>query len=105
MLPSVVVLEELSKAFVGFLKFPMKAKSLQTSLFMDGKKGIKVAEMGDNMVLISGVEVGVVEKARREDKSWWDGMFREVKPWSPELVARRRFVWVKIFGYPFTCVG
>lgn len=99
-LPSEMVLEELSRAFVGFLRFPMLAKNLQTSLFMDGKKGFKVTEMGDGMVLINCEEVGGVDRARKEDPKWWEGMFSEVRPWSPELVARRRSVWLKIVGIP-----
>jgi len=100
--PSKPVMEELSTAFVGFLKFPMGAKSIQTSLFMGGWKGIKVVEIGDNMVLISSEVVGEVERAQAADKKWWDGMFSGVRQWSPELVARRR---CEDFGHSLTCLG
>jgi hypothetical protein len=90
--PSEGVLEELKRSSVGELKSHMEAEAVQTTLFMEGWRGIKVSTMGDGLVLLRSDIDGVVEKAMKEKRAWWKTMFKEIKPWSPHMVAKSRRV-------------
>jgi len=47
------VMEELRRSFVGFLRTPLEAKKVQMMLCREDWKGVKVAPMGDNLVLLT----------------------------------------------------
>jgi len=53
------------------------------------------------MVLFRGKVVVDIEAARSVKKEWWDANFKMVKPCSPNMVSRKRKVWVKVWGVPF----
>jgi len=52
------------------------------------------------MVLFRGKVVVDIEAARSVKKEWWDANFKMVKPCSPNMVSRKRKVWVKLWGVP-----
>jgi len=56
--------------------------------------------MGDNMVLLSCSLEGGLEATRGRKKEWWEANFALVTPWSPQLVAKKRRVWLKLWGVP-----
>lgn len=41
-----------------------------------------------------------MEATRSRKKDRWADNFSLVKPWSPQMVAKRRRVWVKLLGVP-----
>jgi len=94
--PSKEALELLRFSFVGLLRFPRDAKLVQTSIFMEGWSGISVTDMGGNLVLLNNKVDGTIEATRPMKVEWWEANFSWVKPWSPQMVARKRKVWVKL---------
>jgi len=94
------LLEELERCFVGRLTQHMEAEAVQTSLFMEGWRNIKVVPMGEKLVLLKGNRKEDVTKTLEVNKAWWKATFSEVLPWTPNLVASSRRVWVHIRGIP-----
>lgn len=72
---------------------------------MEGLEGIKVTNMGENLVMLQSSQVGGMVEALRRKREWWEANFAKVIPWSPNLVAKRRRVWVKCRGGSSPCVG
>jgi hypothetical protein len=99
-LPSAERLEELKGCFVGLLNHLGNVLSIQQSFTMEGLDKIKATPMGGKMVLLQSVFQGEVARAAENHKDWWDAHFKEVKVWTPNLVAKGRVVWIKIYGLP-----
>jgi hypothetical protein len=97
---SVDRLEELQSCFVGELTFFREVAVVQHSLELEGFQKIKVASMGDKLVLLQSEVPSVIERARAEKDIWWKATFKEVKRRVPPLVAKSRRVWLRIFGIP-----
>jgi hypothetical protein len=100
LLPSEDRLEELKHCFVGVLSFQREANQVLNSLLMGGFNQIGVTPLGANMVLLKAADpLSIVEAERRQDP-WWRGLFISVKKWSPNVVAKQRKVWLKVYGLP-----
>ena len=98
--PEEELLVELERCFVGFLVSHMEAEAVKTCLFMEGWIGIEVVPMGEKMVLLKGNRREDIVKARAKKRDWWKATFSKVVPWSPNLVATSRRVWVQLRGIP-----
>jgi len=57
------------------------------------------------MVLMQSSMEGGMKAARGRKKEWWDANFAMVKSWSPNMVAKKRRVWVICRGCPPSCMG
>lgn len=99
-LPAEELLLELESCLVGRLKLHLEPDALQTCLFMEGRRGIKVVPMGEKMVLLKEERKGELAAARESKRAWWSATFTEVVPWSPNLVAATRRTWVQLRGIP-----
>lgn len=100
LLPCSEMLEVLNGSFVGFLRQHRDARLLQHCFVMEGLEGISVSDMGVQMVLLQSENSGDIAKAREEHKVWWDGLFVDIKPWTPNLVSKKRVVWLRVLGIP-----
>jgi hypothetical protein len=69
-------------------------------LLLGGLKQLGVSSMGPNMVLLKAADPECVEEAERRNDPWWRGLFSSVKRWSPNRVALKRRVWLKVYGLP-----
>lgn len=98
--PSSDRLEELQSCFVGVLSFFREAIEVQHSLVLEGLNEIRFTSMGDDLVLIQSEIPGEIERARVKNEKCWKATFKEVKRWSLSRVARRRRVWLRIYGIP-----
>ncbi|RHN79768.1 hypothetical protein MtrunA17_Chr1g0180931 [Medicago truncatula] len=99
-LPAEDLLSELESCFVGRLFQHLEVEALQTCLFIEGWRGIKVVPLGEKLVLLKGNNMQDIVKAREEKQAWWSATFSEVVPWSPNLVATIRRVWIQLRGIP-----
>lgn len=98
--PSEERLEELNGSYVGVLNHLGAGLSIQQSMIMEGLDKIKVTPMDGRMVLLQSEIPGEVMRAAGTHKEWWEAHFKEMKVWSPNLVAKGRIVWIKILGIP-----
>lgn len=94
------VLLELENCYVGVLPFHRDIQALRTSFFMEGLFDFKVTVMGAGLVLIKCNKQGDMERARESNRCRWEANFKEVRRWLPELVAKRRNVWLQVYGIP-----
>jgi len=97
-LPSEELLDELKSCFVGRLSHRLEPDAVQTLLFMEGWRDLKVSPMGEKLVLLQKSKLGELEAAREEKNAWWRATFAKVVPWSPNLVATTKRVWVQLRG-------
>lgn len=67
---------------------------------MEGIVRVKVTGMRDSLVLLLESEDGAVARVAKAHEMWWRGMFLSVKKWSPQCVAGKRRLWLKVFGIP-----
>lgn len=98
--PSSDMMELLQHGYVGVLKLNRDPKQIQQELVMEGVDQISVTYLGEMMVLLQALEPGCVERAQLNHKPWWKAHFREVKKWTPNIVSKRRSVWLRIHGLP-----
>jgi len=78
----------------------MEVTRIQTSVFMEGWREIKVFAMGEGMVLLHSEKEGVLERARKEKKEWWSNHFLKIQKWLPHHTGIRRRTGVKLYGVP-----
>lgn len=52
------------------------------------------------MVLLKGDEEGEMEDAMKSKAVWWKKVFKKVKPWTRNLFATGRSVWLQLRGIP-----
>jgi hypothetical protein len=99
------LLIDLKRSFVGFLSNDNEVRRIRTTLYMEGLRDITVKEMGGGMVLLQCARTGVLEGIVKSRAEWLTYYFKEVKPWSPNLVACRRVAWVQVRGIPLHVWG
>jgi len=98
--PSEELLEWLQGSYVGELYQDLDSKEVQQMLVMEGLAVVKVTGMGDKMVLLQIDGNREIEEVTRNHKEWWESMFSKISKWSPNKVAVRRSVWLKVMGIP-----
>jgi hypothetical protein len=99
-LPSEEMVQFLEQCYVAELHLQTEPMALQQLLVMDGINRVKVTTMGDKWMLLF-FEGGIdVEAVRINHKNGWDSMFKSVRCWSPQLVAKSRMVWLNVHGIP-----
>lgn len=94
------LVDELQGCFVGSLRQHREAHTIKHSMVMEGLEGISVIAMGVRLVLLQAPNRGVIVQAMAEHRLWWDGMFESSKPWTPNMVSKKRITWLKVVGIP-----
>jgi hypothetical protein len=97
--------KELHGGIVGKLAREKDVRRIQTTLYMEGYRSIKVTHMGGNMVLLRSPvneDVTRLMKSKNECLSYY---FSELKPWNPGLLSTHREVWVQVYGIPLHIWG
>lgn len=74
--------------------------TVQQRFVMEGIVRVKVTGMRDSLVLLLESEAGAVARVAKAHEMWWRGIFLSVKKWSPQCVAGKRRLWLKVFGIP-----
>ncbi|GKV38004.1 hypothetical protein SLEP1_g45962 [Rubroshorea leprosula] len=67
---------------------------------MEGVFYCKIRAMGGRLVLLEGNEYEDLKELVENGKDWLGNWFEEIKPWSPNMVARERFAWIRCLGLP-----
>ncbi|GKV10568.1 hypothetical protein SLEP1_g21912 [Rubroshorea leprosula] len=78
---------------------------IQERFYMEGYFACKLKAMGGKLVLLESEDKDEL-KDLVENASYWLGQwFKEIKPWSPCMVANERFVWIRCTGVPLHSWG
>ncbi|GAU23742.1 hypothetical protein TSUD_128460 [Trifolium subterraneum] len=97
--PDLEFLPILENSVVGRLLKGKNIKQVHFNLCMEGYRNVRVASMGEGWVLVFSESDGDVGLAMN-NKSWWEGLLEDFRPWSPLMVTSKREVWVRIYGVP-----
>ncbi|CAJ2675194.1 unnamed protein product [Trifolium pratense] len=98
-------LKELSESYVGVLKYAMDVSRIKTTIYMEGLQDISVREMGGGMVLLHCAKEEVLKRLITDKADWVQFYFKDCHPWSQEIVAVKREVWVQVHGIPLHIWG
>ncbi|GLT88305.1 hypothetical protein SLE2022_063380 [Rubroshorea leprosula] len=90
----------LEKCFVGTVHSVNLIPNLQENFFMEGVFFCNIRPMGGRLVLLEGKDHEDLKELVDTGKDWLGNWFEEVKPWTPTLVAKERFAWIRCQGLP-----
>ncbi|GLT45722.1 hypothetical protein SLA2020_195340 [Shorea laevis] len=97
--------EWLEGCSVGTLRSLQLAPVIQERLYMEGMFAIKTKTMGGKLILLEGDDKEELKEIVENAKQWLNQWFDDIKPWSPNMVATERFVWLKCLGVPLQVWG
>ncbi|GKV35665.1 hypothetical protein SLEP1_g43906 [Rubroshorea leprosula] len=91
--------------FVGMARSVEIVPVIQERMYMEGMFSVRVKAMGGKMVLIDGEDKDELKHLMESAADWFSQWFEEICPWTPTMVAKERFVWLKIMGVPLSVWG
>ena len=91
----------LQGCFAGRLIGTRKVQGVKDGFIMEGLNFIRIRYLGDKYVLLFRESEGVVKKAYKENKDWFEAFFESVVPWNNNFAVEERLVWVRCRGLPF----
>ncbi|GKV53163.1 hypothetical protein SLEP1_g59701 [Rubroshorea leprosula] len=80
-------------------------RNLQEKFFMEGYFSCQIRPMGGRLVLLDCQDKEELKDLVEMASNWLRQWFEEVHPWSPEMVAKERFVWMRCQGVPLNAWG
>ncbi|GKU98672.1 hypothetical protein SLEP1_g11645 [Rubroshorea leprosula] len=93
-------IRRLENCYVGQAKCPEIISTLQDTFAMEGYFLAKVTPMGGNLVLLPSGDEEELKHLVVEGHEWLAQWFTDVRPWTPEEVATKRFTWLRCQGVP-----
>ncbi|GKU92387.1 hypothetical protein SLEP1_g6121 [Rubroshorea leprosula] len=93
-------LQWLEGCYVGIAHSVTIIPTLQEKFLMEGYFSCKVRPLGGRLVLLEGSDKDEIKELAETTPEWLGQWFEEVKPWTPSMVARERFVWIRCHGVP-----
>ncbi|GLT97602.1 hypothetical protein SLE2022_151590 [Rubroshorea leprosula] len=90
----------LEGCYVGTTRSVEMVRNLQEKFYMEGYFFCRVRAMGGKMVLLDYEDKKELKDLVEMAADWLGQWFEEIQPWSPELVAHERFVWIRCQGVP-----
>ncbi|XP_057419154.1 uncharacterized protein LOC130713399 [Lotus japonicus] len=90
----------LKNSWIGRLKRVDLLNSIPELFILEGINCVRVKYMGDNLVLITGVEGSKIKEIWKQADGWLNDMFEEMYPWSPNLTPEQRIIWLRCEGIP-----
>ncbi|GAU32077.1 hypothetical protein TSUD_53450 [Trifolium subterraneum] len=96
-------LHNLKKCLVGHLLKDVLLVDFMDRLVLEGFHEITVIPLGGGFVLLKSLVDGVLSSFSEFIKSSKLRLLRKVEPWSPNLIATEREVWLSCWGVPPHC--
>ncbi|GKV49720.1 hypothetical protein SLEP1_g56454 [Rubroshorea leprosula] len=90
----------LQGCYVGIAHSVEIVPNLQEKFYMEGYFSCRLRAMGGKLVLMDGENKDEIKDLVEGASEWLGHWFSEVKPWSPSMVAKERFVWMRCQGAP-----
>ncbi|GKV16172.1 hypothetical protein SLEP1_g26854 [Rubroshorea leprosula] len=95
----------LEGSYVGIVHSMEMVRNLQEKFYMEGYFSCQIRAMGGKMVLLSGQDKEEVKDLVEMASDWLRRWFEEVRPWTPQMIAKERFVWIRCQGAPLNVWG
>ncbi|GKV50907.1 hypothetical protein SLEP1_g57586 [Rubroshorea leprosula] len=97
--------EWLKGCYVGTVHSVEMVRNLQEKFYMEGYFSCRIRAMGGKMVLLDCEEKEELKDLVEMASDWLSQWFEDVRPWTPESVAKERFVWIRCQGAPLNVWG
>ncbi|GKV02939.1 hypothetical protein SLEP1_g15313 [Rubroshorea leprosula] len=97
--------EWLQGCYVGIAHSVEMVPNLQEKFYMEGYFSCRLGVIGGEMVLMDCEDKEELKDLVQGAADWLGQWFFEVKPWSPLMVAKERFVWIRSQGSPLQAWG
>ncbi|GKV50258.1 hypothetical protein SLEP1_g56970 [Rubroshorea leprosula] len=95
----------LEGSYVGIVHSVEMVRNLQEKFYMEGYFSCQIRAMGGKMVLLSRQDKEEVKDLVEMASEWLGRWFEEVRPWTPQMTAKERFVWIRCQGAPLNVWG
>ncbi|GKV05619.1 hypothetical protein SLEP1_g17606 [Rubroshorea leprosula] len=97
--------EWLQGCYVGIAHSVEMVPNIQEKFYIEGYFSCRLRAMGGKMVLMDCEDKEELKDLVQGAADWLGQWFSEVKPWSPLMVAKERFVWIRCQGTPLQVWG
>ncbi|GKV39902.1 hypothetical protein SLEP1_g47602 [Rubroshorea leprosula] len=97
--------EWLQGCYVGIAHSVEMVPNIQEKFYIEGYFSCRLRAMGGKMVLMDCEDKEELKDLVQGAADWLGQWFSEVKPWSPPMVAKERFVWIRCQGTPLQAWG
>lgn len=88
----------LKNSLIGKLRRVDLLNSIPEMFVLEGIICVRVRYMGDNFVLITGVEGMNVKEIWEQADDWFNDIFEAIYPWSPKSMPKQRIIWLRCEG-------
>ncbi|GKV48453.1 hypothetical protein SLEP1_g55266 [Rubroshorea leprosula] len=95
----------LEGCYVGTTHSVEMVRNLQEKFYMEGYFSCRIRAMGGRLVLMDCEDKDELKDLVESASEWLGQWFEKVCPWTPDLVAEERFVWIKCQGVPLNVWG
>ncbi|GKV25593.1 hypothetical protein SLEP1_g35004 [Rubroshorea leprosula] len=95
----------LEGCYVGTTHSVEMVRNLQEKFYMEGYFSCRIRAMGGRLVLMDCEDKDELKDLVESASEWLGQWFEKVCPWTPNLVAEERFVWIKCQGVPLNVWG
>ncbi|GKV09903.1 hypothetical protein SLEP1_g21337 [Rubroshorea leprosula] len=95
----------LQGSYVGVAHSVEIVPNLEEKFYMEGYFSCRLRAMGGKLVLMDGENKDEIKDLVEGAPEWLGQWFSEVKPWSPSMVEKERFVWIRCQGAPLHAWG
>lgn len=93
-------MEWLKGCFVGKSVDPEGILCIKKKIVLESILAVNLTPLGGDLVLMFAPEGENFEEILRKNEKNFICWFAEIRPWSTNLVARERSVWIKVLGVP-----
>ncbi|GKV37223.1 hypothetical protein SLEP1_g45280 [Rubroshorea leprosula] len=95
----------LKGCYVGMVHSVGMVRNLQEKFYMKGYFPCRIRAMGGKLVLLDCEDEDELKDLVEMASDWLNQWFENVRPWTPEAVAKERFVWLRCQGAPLNVWG
>ncbi|GKV11959.1 hypothetical protein SLEP1_g23168 [Rubroshorea leprosula] len=90
----------LDGCYVGTAHSVEMVRNLQEKFYMEGYFSCRIRAMGGKLVLLDCEDKEELKDLVELGANWLGQWFEEVRPWTPDMVSKERFVWMRCQGVP-----
>ncbi|GLT95915.1 hypothetical protein SLE2022_135680 [Rubroshorea leprosula] len=95
----------LKGCYVGTVHSVEMVRNLQEKFYMEGYFSCRIWAMWGKLVLLDCEDEEEMKDLIEMASDWLNQWFEDVRPWTPEAVAKERFVWLRCQGAPLNVWG
>ena len=91
----------LEGSYIGRVSNYSNVHMVMEEAIQHGRGRLNAKYLGENALLIQGIEGAELGNLMGENKEWWEDNFESIVPWNPSQIVQNKLVWVRCMGLPF----